>query len=128
MVTQSEGQFDLATTDVEQAGQMLQTMEGILADRQGLKVSAVRPGIARSLKTTVGTLVNIKKHRRKTIPNSLMAAFRRQLILVLQTEIMRLENEVLLHRQIAGGHRSDTLAEAETHVIQARKALRLAAQ
>jgi hypothetical protein len=93
-----------------------------------VKVSAVRPSIARSLRTTVGTLVNIKKQRRKSISHSLMAAFRRQLIIVLQGEIMRLENEILIHKQIAGSHRSDDLALAETQVIEAKKTLRLAAQ
>jgi hypothetical protein len=128
MVIQSEGHFDPVLSDVEQAGQMLQTMEGILADRRGLKLADVRPSIAHSLRTTVGTLVNIKKQRRKTIPHSLMAAFRRQLIIVLQSEIMRLENEILIHKQIAGSHRSDDLALAETQVFEAKKTLRLAAQ
>lgn len=58
MVIQSEGQFDPARTDVEQAGQMLQTMEGILGTRRGHSVAEVRPSIARTLKTTVGTIVN----------------------------------------------------------------------
>jgi hypothetical protein len=128
MVTQSEGQFDLATTDVEQAGQMLQAMEGILAGRRGLPVAEVRPSIARKLRTTVGTIVNINKQRRKSIPNFLMRAIRLELIAVLQAEIMRLENEIHIHRQIAGGHRSDVLAQAETQVYEAKKTLRLAAQ
>lgn len=128
MVIQSEGQFDPATTDVEQAGQMLSTMEGILGTRRGHSVAEVRPSIARTLKTTVGTIVNIHKQRRKSIPHSLMAAIRHQLIIVLQTEIMRLENEIHIHRQIVGSHRSDILDQVETQIIEAKKTLRLAAQ
>jgi hypothetical protein len=128
MVIQSEGQLDLTTTDVEQAGQMLNSMEIILAGRRGLTISEVRPTIARRLQTTVGTLVNIGKQRRKSIPHSLMVAFRRELIIVLQSEIVRLEHEIHIHRQIAGSHRSDVLAQAETQVIAAKKTLQLAAQ
>lgn len=128
MVIQSKGQFDPLTTDVEQAGQMLQTMEGILAGRRGLAVAEVRPAIARRLRTTVGTIVNINKLRRKSIPNFLMCAIRQELIAVLQSEIMRLENEINIHRQIAGSHRSDVLAQAETQVFQAKKTLQLASQ
>lgn len=128
MVIHSEGQFDPALSDVEQAGQMLSTMEGILGGRQGLTVSEARSSIARRLRTTIGTLVNIGKQRRKSVPHSLMVAFRRELILVLQSEIVRLEHEILLHRQIAGSHRSDALDQAETQIIEAKKTLRLAAQ
>jgi hypothetical protein len=128
MLIQSEGHFDPGATDVEQAGQMLGTMEMILAGRRHLPIAEVRPSIARRLQTTVGTLVNIGKQRRKSIPHSLMVAFRRELILILQSEIVRLEHEINIHRQIAGSHRSDVLAQAETQVIEAKRTLRLASR
>ena len=128
MVIHSEGQIDPALSDVEQAGQMLGTMEGILSGRGKLTIAEVRPLIARRLKTTIGTLINIGKQRRKSIPHSLMVAFRRELIAVLQSEIMRLENEIHIQRQIAGSHRTDDLAAAETQVIEAKRILRHASQ
>lgn len=128
MLIQSEGRIDPEVSDVERAGKMLNSMEMILAGRRGLAVAEVRPGIARKLRTTVGTIVNINKHRRKSIPNFLMCAIRQELIAVLQTEIVRLENEIHIHRQIAGSHRGDALSQAETQVIEAKKTLRLAAQ
>jgi hypothetical protein len=128
MVIHSEGQFDPGVSDVEQAGHMLQTMEGILAGRRGLPISEVRPSIARSLRTTIGTLVNIGKQRRKTIEHKLMVAIRRELIIVLQSEIVRLEHAIHIHRQTAGSHRTDVLDAAETQILEAKKTLRLASQ
>lgn len=128
MTIQSKGQFDRTVSDVEQAGRMLTAIEGIIIRRDRLTLADARQRICRSVKTTIGTIGNIHKQRRKTVPHSLMGAIRQELIALLQTEIMRLENEILIHRQIAGGHRSDDLAAAEAQVEAARKTLRSAAR
>jgi hypothetical protein len=128
MVIQSQGQIDPMQSDVEQAGQMLTTMEGILGRRQGALLADIRPLIARRLRITVGTLVNIAKGRRKQVSHALMIAFRAELIGILQSEVIRLEHQILIHKQIAGSHRTDDLVEAETQVCAAKKILEAAAQ
>jgi hypothetical protein len=128
MVIQSQGQIDPVQSDVEQAGQMLHTMEGILGRRQGAALADIRPLIARRLRITVGTLVNIAKGRRKSISHALMVAFRAELIGILQSEVIRLEHEIHRHRQIAGGHRSDALAAAEAQIVAAKHTLEAATQ
>jgi len=128
MVTHERAQFDSAGTDVERASEMVTRMENLISFRDKLSLPEVRRPLSRRLRITTGTLLHIRKQRRKSIPAFLMSAIRQELIAVLQSEVARLEHEIHIHRQVAGSHRTDDLALAEAQVVEAKKTLRLAAR
>lgn len=125
-MTHEMAQFDPLASDGERASKMVMTLENTVAFREQRNIADVRPMIARRIKTTTGTLLHIRKQRRKIVPSWLMNAIREELVSVLQSEVARLEHEIHIHRQVAGSHRGDHLAEAEAQVVEAKKTLRLA--
>lgn len=125
MSTQRETQF---ASEIEIASGMVTRVEGILSQRHGLTLDEVRPQVARALRVPVRTVLHLRNQRRKTVTWRLMESLRGLLVEVLQAEIVRLEHEVHVYKQIAGSHRDDRLAAAEAQVVAARRALSEAAR
>jgi hypothetical protein len=127
MVMHRNGQSDLgpltAASDVRQASEMILRIENRMAERLGWKVEDVRPRVARALKTSIGTVANLRRLRRKSIPSYLKEAIVRLLITELQTEIGELAHQLEIHRQVGVDHRDDAFAQAETALAAARKVL-----
>jgi hypothetical protein len=130
MVMQRNGQIDpgmSAATDVQRASSMIFRIEGMMSERLGWPIEDVRPKVARSLNTSISTVTNIRRQRRKSVPAFLTAAIQRLLIQELQSEIQGLQHELDLVRQTNFGHHDDALAEAEAALAVARKVLEEAA-
>jgi len=112
-----------ATADLSTAHHFVTKIENAEAKRKNLPVIDVRPLVASKLKTSPGTLENIRRFRSKVIPNWLMQRIRAEFVAVLQNEIQGLEHEVHLARQIGSNYRDDTLASAEAQLAAAREIL-----
>jgi hypothetical protein len=126
MVMHRNGQFDTAVSsaaDVEKASAMLIRIEKSMSDRLGWRVQDVRPKVARSLRTSVSTVANLRRQRRKSVPRFLTDAIQRLLIAELETEIQGLQHELDLLRQTCPDHRQDAFAEAEAALAVAREVL-----
>lgn len=115
------GQGNSVTTDSMTAASMLVRLEDTEARRLGVPVEDARASIARRVRAGIGTLRNIRRQRRKTIPAWLMNAIRAELVRVLQHQITALDHELQTYRQTRGGHRSDDLVAIETRLAQARE-------
>lgn len=130
MVTQPGGRFDhgaAAASDVRQASEMIVRLEDGMAKRLRGRVEDVRPKVARALKTSVSTVANLRRQRRKSVPSFLKEAIVRLLITELQTEISELAHQLEIHRQIGADHRDDAFAEVEAAIAVARQILTEAA-
>jgi hypothetical protein len=115
-----------AMADIEAAHRFAATLEDAEAKRLGVRRSQARISLARRLRTSPGTLENIRRLRTKIVPAWLMTRIRLELISVLQAEIIRLENEIHIARQIGADHRDDDLQAAEAQVVAAKEILKAA--
>lgn len=113
-----------AMADVEAVHRFARTLEDAEAKRLGVRVQEARSSLARRLRTSPGTLENIRRLRTKVVPSWLMARIRAEFVSVLQTEIIRLEYEITIARQIGLDHRDDDLQAAEAQLATAREILR----
>lgn len=113
-----------AIADIEAAHRFARTLEDAEAKRLGVRASQARVSLARRLRTSPGTLENIRRLRTKVVPAWLMARIRAELVSVLQAEIIRLENEIHIARQIGDDRHPDVLHEAETQIVTAKEILR----
>lgn len=112
-----------AMSDISTANRFTRALEDAEARRLGIKVVEARGRIAGRIGVSPGTLENIRRLRTKIVPNWLMNKVRAELVLVLQSEIQRLEHEIHVARQIGSDHRDDALASAETQLASARSIL-----
>ncbi len=101
-----------AATEVEIASGMVTRIENKMAGKLGFTVAEVRPIVARKLATSQGTVLNIRKQRRKTIPASLMDRIIGLLIEVAQEEMLAIEHEIATARQVGFSNRDGALVEA----------------
>lgn len=132
MVTQQVGRIDhsvtTAASDVRQASEMIIRIENRMADRLGWKVEDVRPKVARALRTSIGTVANLRRCRRKSVPSYLKEAIVRVLITELQSEITELAHQLEIHRRIGADRRDDAFQQAEAALATARTFLAEATQ
>jgi len=112
-----------AATDVEAVHYFTRTIEDAEAKRLGIRVGEARTRLARRLKTSPGTLENIRRLRTKIVPSWLMSRIREEFVSVLQSEIARLEHEISIARQIGAHHSDHALSSAEAQLTAARKIL-----
>lgn len=110
-----------AMSDIEAVHRFARTIEDAEAKRLGIRLSEARVSLARRLRTSPGTLENIRRLRTKIVPNWLMARIKAEFVSVLQNEIARLEHEIIIAKQIGAHHSDDTLAAAETQLAAARE-------
>lgn len=115
-----------AVSDVETVHRLARRLEDAEAKRLGVRVSEARISLASRLRTSPGTLENIRRLRTKIVPNWLMARIKAEFVSVLQQEIARLEHEVTITKQIGLHHSDSALQEAETQVAAAREILKSA--
>lgn len=115
-----------AMADIEAVHRFARTLEDAEAKRLGVRTGQARISLARHLRTSPGTLENIRRLRTKVVPAWLMARIRSELISVLQAEIIRLENEIHIARRIGADHRDHDLQAAEAQVLAAKEILRSA--
>jgi hypothetical protein len=115
-----------AMTDIEAVHRFATTLENAEAKRLGVRTAQARISLARRLRTSPGTLENIRRLRTKIVPAWLMARIRAEFVSVLQNEITRLEHEINLARQVGLDHRDDDLQAAEAQVAAAKEILRAA--
>lgn len=115
-------------TDTAVAGEMVARLEDLEARRTSRPVLKVRKTIASRLKTGEGTLANIRKGRRKTIPAWLMRNIGESLIAAIQAEIRALEHEIATAQQIGLSHRDDAYCAAAASLASAKVLLRRATQ
>lgn len=112
-----------ASADVATAEKWTRAIERSEAKRLGVSTKQARKTVARKLRTSPGTLENIRRLRTKLLPSWLRDRIRSEFISVLQSEIQRLEHEILIARQIGADAREDVLREAETQLASAREIL-----
>lgn len=112
-----------AVSDIEAVHRFARTIENAEAKRLGVKIPVARKVIARRLRTSPGTLENIRRMRTKIVPNWLMARIKAEFVSVLQQEIARLEHEICIAKQTGAHHSDSALQEAETQVVAAREIL-----
>lgn len=115
-----------AMTDVEAVHRLARTLEDAEAKRLGVRLNEARNSLARRLRTSPGTLENIRRLRTKVVPSWLMNCIRAEFVSVLQTEILRLEHEINTAQQIGMDHRDDDLQAAQAQIIAAKEILRTA--
>lgn len=115
-----------AVSDIEAVHRFARRLEDAEAKRLGVRVTEARISLARRLRTSPGTLENIRRLRTKIVPNWLMARIKAEFVSVLQNEIARLEHEITIAKQIGAHHSDDALQAAETQVVAAREILRSA--
>ena len=123
-----DGEFNQmnAVSDIEAVHRFARRLEDAEAKRLGVRIAEARISLARRLRTSPGTLENIRRLRTKIVPNWLMARIKAEFVSVLQTEIARLEHEISVAKQIGLHHSDDALQEAETQVAAAREILKAA--
>ena len=112
-----------AVSDIESVHRFARRIEDAEAKRLGVRVTEARISLARRLRTSPGTLENIRRLRTKIVPNWLMARIKAEFVSVLQNEIARLEHEICVAKQIGAHHSDVTLAAAETQLAAARQIL-----
>jgi hypothetical protein len=110
-----------AHSDVATVNRLARVIEDQEARRLGVPVTAARSRVASRIGVAPGTLENLRRLRTKIVPNWLMNRIRAEFILVLQSEIQRLEHEIHIARQTGVDHRDDMLASAETQLQTARQ-------
>jgi hypothetical protein len=125
-VSINDGEFNHmnAMTDLEAVHRFAKTLETEEAKRLGVRTAQARVSLARRLRTSPGTLENIRRLRTKIVPSWLMSRIRAEFVSVLQTEIIRLEHEICLARQTGVDHRDDDLQAAEAKVAAAKEILK----
>jgi hypothetical protein len=112
-----------AVSDIESVHRFARRIEDAEAKRLGVRITEARISLARRLRTSPGTLENIRRMRTKIVPNWLMARIKAEFVSVLQNEIARLEHEICVAKQIGLHHSDNTLAAAETQLAAAREIL-----
>lgn len=115
-----------AVSDIESVHRLARRLEDAEAKRLGVRINEARASLARRLRTSPGTLENIRRLRTKVVPSWLMARIRAEFVSVLQSEILRLEHEITIARQIGTDHCDDDLQAAEAQVVAAKEILRAA--
>ena len=110
-----------AVSDIEAVHRCARRIEDAEAKRLGVRVTEARISLARRLRTSPGTLENIRRMRTKIVPNWLMARIKAEFVSVLQQEIARLEHEIHVAKQIGTDHRDGDLASAEAQLAAARQ-------
>jgi hypothetical protein len=115
-----------AMTDVEAVHRLARTLEDAEAKRLGVRLQEARSSLARRLRTSPGTLENIRRLRTKVVPSWLMARIRAEFVSVLQAEITRLEHEIHISQQIGLDHHDDDLQAAQAQIVAAKEILRIA--
>jgi hypothetical protein len=115
-----------AVSDVETVCRFARAIEDAEARRLGVRISEARISLARHLRTSPGTLENIRRRRIKIVPNWLMARIKAEFVSVLQSEIARLEHEITIARQVGTHHSDGVLQEAQAQVFAAKEVLRAA--
>ena len=115
-----------AVSDVETVHRLARHIEDAEAKRLGVRVTEARVSLARRLRTSPGTLENIRRLRTKIVPNWLMARIKAEFVSVLQNEIARLEHEICIAKQVGAHHSDSALQEAETQVVAAKEILKAA--
>lgn len=137
MVTHRDGHFgnaeptavQSASTDVERASVFIRRLEGLAADQRSralgraVSLAEVRPSLARRLRTTVGTLANFRKGRKKTVPGWLEKNIVNALVGVLQSEVRALELEIETCRRLGLDHHNPAVGRAISAIGEARAAL-----
>lgn len=120
-----DGEFNQmnAVSDIEAVHRFARRIEDAEAKRLGVRVTEARISLARRLRTSPGTLENIRRLRTKIVPNWLMARIKAEFVSVLQQEIARLEHEIHVAKQIGMDHRESDLASAEAQLAAARQIL-----
>ena len=122
MTSTRDGRFDMnAFSDVATVNRLARVIEDQEARRLAIPVSSARARVANRIGVAPGTLENLRRLRTKIVPNWLMNRLRAEFIVVLQSEIQRLEHEIHVARQIGADHRDDLLASAETQLATARQ-------
>lgn len=115
-----------AMADIEAVHRLARTLEDAEAKRLGVRIQEARSSLARRLRTSPGTLENIRRLRTKVVPSWLMARIRAEFVSVLQAEILRLEHEILISQQIGLDHHDDDLQAAQAQIVAAKEILRAA--
>ena len=113
-----------AVSDIEAVHRFARRIEDAEAKRLGVRITEARVSLARRLRTSPGTLENIRRLRTKVVPNWLMARIKAEFVSVLQNEIARLEHEISIAKQIGAHHSDDALQAAETQMVAALEILR----
>lgn len=123
-----DGEFDQmnAVSDIETVHRFARTIEDAEAEKLGVRVSEARKILARRLRTSPGTLENIRRLRTKIVPNWLMARIKAEFVSVLQAEINRLEHEITIANQTGAHHSSDALQAAQAQMVAAKEIMRTA--
>jgi hypothetical protein len=117
-----DGRFDMnATSDMATVNRLARAIEDQEARRLGIPVPLARMRVANRIGVAPGTLENLRRMRTKIVPNWLMNRLRAEFVLVLQSEIQRLEHEIHIARQTGADHRDDMLASAEAQLAAARQ-------
>lgn len=112
-----------AATDIEAVHRFARAIEDAEARRLGVRITEARASVARRLRTSPGTLENIRRLRTKIVPNWLMARIKSEFVAILQAEIARLEHEICVAKQVGRPHSDDALCAAETQLAAARQIL-----
>lgn len=121
MRTQSHQIYN-AHSDVSRFNTLVARLEQVEAIRAKTLTQA-RKNIAPKLGITPSSLENYRTLRLKGVPHWLMEKAKAILVATLQSEMEALGHEIEIHRQTHGGHRSDALVEAETHMAKVRALL-----
>jgi hypothetical protein len=112
-----------AATDIDAVHRFARTLEDAEAKRLGLTLTEARPYLARRLRTSPGTLENIRRLRTKIVPAWLMARIKAEFVSLLQSEIVRLEHEIHCAQQTGESPADDTLIAAHAQVAAVREIL-----
>lgn len=105
-----------AVGDVQAANTLLGRLERIEISRRGISMGEARTSIAGKLRTSPGTLENVRRFRIKTIPSWLMERIRAELVAALKHEIARCEHEIHIQLQIGARPDQDDLVAAQAQV------------
>lgn len=108
-----------ASSDITRFNGLVARLEQVEAIRAKTLTQA-RKNLAPKLGVTPSTLENYRTLRLKGVPHWLMKKVESVLIATLQSEMEALGHEIEIHRQTHGGHRSDAVVEAETHMAKVR--------
>jgi hypothetical protein len=124
----NDGEFNQmnAIADIEAVNRFARVVEDAEAKKLGVRIAEARITLARRLRTSPGTLENIRRLRTKMVPNWLMARIKAEFVSVLQAEIARLEHEITVANQTGAHHSDDALQAAQAQVVAAKEILRAA--
>jgi hypothetical protein len=127
-VSINDGEFNQmnAIADIEAVHRFARAVEDAEARKLGVRISEARVSLARRLRTSPGTLENIRRLRTKVVPNWLMARIKAEFVSVLQAEINRLEHEITVANQVGSHHSDDVLQAAQAQMVAAKEILRAA--